>query len=106
MTQDLFFLRDRNTYFYERKVKEMKQYFIGINKRTKELLIGLLDLGATLMFYYHPITLELNKKYNFYDGKWMLLTDTTTDGSTIKEIEEFLSNFDDLNYKIIFYQEL
>ena len=29
-----------------------KQYFIGVNKRDDDLINGLFDLGALLMFYY------------------------------------------------------
>ena len=84
----------------------MKQYFIGIDKRSTKVFDGLFDLGATLMFYHHPITRELNKKFNFYEGEWMLLTDVSTDGSVINKVENFLKSCDNLNYKIIFYQEL
>lgn len=87
----------------------MKQYFIGIEKRTKKLIIGLLDLGATLMFYYHPKTIELNNMYKFYSGEWMLYTDVFPD-SGIQEIKEFLEEEKkkdpSINYKIVYFQDI
>lgn len=76
-------------------------YFIGFNKRTDSLFDGLFDLGANLMFYYHPATIALNKKYNFYNGEWMFFDDKTEDGSGIRKIREFLDSFNDLKYEII-----
>lgn len=84
----------------------MKQYFIGIDKRSKNVIIELFNYGASLMFNHHPIILELNKKFNFYDGEWMLLTDVSTDDSHINTIRDFLESCDDLKYEIIFYKEL
>lgn len=68
---------------------EQKQYFIGFNRRDEELILGLLEIGGTLMFYYHPVTAELNKKYEFYSGEWMLYTDVFPDFG-IDKINEFI----------------
>lgn len=81
----------------------MKQYFIGVNKRSEELIMGLIDLGCTLMFYYHPKTIELNLKYEFYDGEWLFRA--PYDDSEMVMIKNFLerykSNDDDLKFEII-----
>lgn len=83
----------------------MKQYFIGINKCSQELLIGLLDLGATLMFRWHPKTMELNHKFEFYDGEWLLYTDCYPD-TGLNEIKAFLENMkrndSNLKYETVF----
>lgn len=88
----------------------MKQYFIGISQRSQDLLLGLLDLGATLMFTWHPVTVKLNDQFGFYDGEWLLLTCVTHDWSEIEEVRSFLENqtktIENLNFKIIYYQEL
>ncbi len=68
----------------------MKQYFIGISKRSENLVLGLMDLGATLMFYWHPKTIELNGKFKFYDGEWFLLTASSDE--EISKVSEFLTN--------------
>ena len=68
----------------------MNQYFIGVNKRSEKLIIGLMDLGATLMFRWHPKTLELNYEFGFYDGEWLLVT-CASDDSEIDNIRDFLS---------------
>ena len=78
----------------------MKQYFIGINKRSEKLVLGLLDLGATLMFKYHPITLTLNAKLGDYD-EWFLYPDVCPDFG-IEEVEHFLKNeLDTVEYSIV-----
>lgn len=86
----------------------MKQYFIGISKRSKDLILGLMDLGCTLMLYFHPKTMELNSKYEFYDGEWLLVT--CTNDSEINEIKLFLeqktSDENDLKFEIVHYQSL
>ena len=83
----------------------MKHYFIGFNKRLDEIFDGLFNLGATLMFYYHPATITLNEKYNFYNGEWMLFNDDTEDGSGIENVRIFLESFDDLKYEIVLTQD-
>lgn len=84
------------------------QYYIGISKRSKDLIFGLMDLGCTLMFYFHPKTLELNLKYRFYEGEWLLVT--CSSDSEIDEIKRFLeqkaSNDSDLEFEIIPYQSV
>ena len=81
----------------------MKYYFIGVNKRSEELIMGLMNLGCTLMFYYHPKTIELNLKYEFYDGEWLFRA--SYDDSKIEMIKNFLeqykSNDDNLKFEII-----
>lgn len=80
----------------------MKQYFIGVNQRSKNVITGLFDLGATLMFYYHPKTIELNNNYEFYDGEWMFYT--CFDDSEIEKIRSFLESKSDsqnLKFEII-----
>lgn len=84
----------------------MKQYLIGVNKRSMDIILNLFNIGATLMFYHHPIVRSLNEKYNFYEGEWLLLTDVTNDDSMIDEVRKLLDTYDDLKYRIIFYQEL
>lgn len=68
----------------------MKQYFIGVNQRSDDLFSGLFDLGATLMFYYHFITMGLNRRFGFYDGEWMLYV--CEDDRGIEKIRSFLEN--------------
>ena len=81
----------------------MKHYFIGVNKRYEELIMGLMNLGCVLMFYYHPKTIELNLKYEFYDGEWLFrapYNDSEID--LIKKfLEQYKSNNNDLKFKII-----
>ena len=83
-------------------VMDMKQYFIGVNQRSENVIRGLFDLGATLMFYYHPKTIELNNNYGFYDGEWMFYT--CFDDSEIEKIRAFLESKSDsqnLKFEII-----
>lgn len=68
----------------------MKQYFIGVNQRSEDLILGLLDLGATLMFYYHFMTRDLNRRFEFYDGEWMFYS--CEDDHDIEKIRTFLEN--------------
>ena len=80
----------------------MKQYFIGVNQRSENVITRLFDLGATLMFYYHPKTIELNNKYGFYDGEWMFYT--CFDDSEIEKIRTFLESKSDsqnLKFEIV-----
>lgn len=78
----------------------MTQYFIGITKRSEKLVFGLLDLGATLMFKYHPMTLRLNTVLGDHD-EWFLYTDVCPDFG-IEEVERFLKNeLDVLEYSIV-----
>ena len=81
----------------------MKHYFIGVSKRSEDLILGLLNLGCTLMFYYHPKTLELNSKYKFYDGEWLLFT--CRNDSEINKIKLLLEqkalNDNKINFEII-----
>jgi hypothetical protein len=85
----------------------MKQYFIGVNKRSQKLILGLMDLGATLMLYWHPKTIELNNKFKFYDGEWLLVT-CVFDDSEIEEIRDFLNseceNDRNLRFEIVYHQ--
>lgn len=85
----------------------MKQYFIGINRISKEVLFKLLDLGGTLMFRHHYKTVELNEIFGFYDGKWMFYTDVQSDDSGIKENEAYLDtvhkNDEMFKYEIVFH---
>lgn len=82
----------------------LKQHFIGINKRTDELFKGLFDLGATLMFYYHWQTMELNEKFKFYNGGWFLHT-TINDNPEIEQIRTLLESISirdkDFKFEII-----
>lgn len=83
-------------------MKDMKQYFIGVNQRSKNVIMGLFDLGATLMFYYHPKTIELNNIYGFYDGEWSFYT--CFDDSEIEKIRAFLESKSDsqnLKFEIV-----
>ena len=86
----------------------MKQYFVGVNKRSRDLILGLLNLGCTLMFYYHFKTMELNSKYKFHDGEWLLIR--CADDSEINEVKLFLEqkalNDSSLEFKIIYHQQL
>lgn len=78
----------------------MKQYFIGIEKRSEKMVLGLLDLGATLMFKHHYKTIELNEKFMVCD-EWFLYTDVYPN-SGIEEIESFLrNNLGPLEYMIL-----
>ena len=87
----------------------MKQYFIGVNKRSEKIILGLMDRGATLMFYYHFKTRELNRKFGFYDGEWFLITCVDSE-SEISEIRHFLINEyrrdKDFKFKIIYHQTI
>ena len=89
--------------YNERRVVIMKHYFIGVDKRSEELIMGLINLGCGLMFYYHPKTIELNLKYEFYDGEWLFRA--SHNDSEIDLIKKFLeyykSNNNDLKFKII-----
>ena len=68
-------------------------YFIGVSKRSEKIINGLLDFGATLMFYYHPKTMELNNQDGFYDGEWLLYSCPDIDTSEMLEkIRSFLDN--------------
>jgi hypothetical protein len=82
----------------------MKQYFIGFNKRFDAVFDKLFDLGATLMFYWHPRTILLNGKYEFYDGEWMFYS-VEPDKNRIDEIKLALDNFvktvDGFKYEIV-----
>lgn len=71
---------------------KFKQYFIGINIRSEEIILRLFELGATLMFYYHWQTIGLNEKFKFYDGEWMLHTSMGDDYSEIEQIRALLEN--------------
>lgn len=78
---------------------QFKQYFIGVSSRTASLIIGLLNLGATLMFRYHPVTMTLNKEYEYYDGEWMLYTCVTSDPDReIKDIKDYLETMSEILY--------
>lgn len=81
----------------------MKQYFIGVNQRPEDLILGLFDLGATLMFYYHFTTRDLNRRFEFYDGEWMLYT--CENDRDIEKIKLFLKDkkksIKNLKFKII-----
>lgn len=82
----------------------MKQYFIGVNVHKKELLLRLLDAGATLMFHHHWATITLNESYGFWDGEWMVYT-VVHDESEIQKIELFLQlhqrRTDGFRFKIV-----
>ena len=78
---------------------QFKQCFIGVSYRTESLIIGLLNLGATLMFRHHPVTMALNKKYEYYDGEWMLYTCVTSDpDQEIKDIRDYLEIMSEILY--------
>ena len=85
----------------------MDQYFIGVNQRSEEIVMGLLNLGATLMFYYHWKTIELNEKYGFWDGEWFLLTDV---GDDFNNVNNFLYNMSEkipnFKYEIEHFQRI
>lgn len=71
---------------------KLTQHFIGINKRSEEIILRLVDLGATLMFYHHWQTLELNEEFELWDGEWMLHTSINDDYTEIEQIGTFLGN--------------
>ena len=82
----------------------MKHYFIGVNKRSKDLICRLMEtFGCTLMFHYHYKTMELNEKYKFYGGEWLFYTcDSESELDGIKSfLESKTLNDNDLEFKII-----
>lgn len=84
----------------------MKQYLIGINKKQKDILIELINLGGTLLHNNNGLVVYLNEKIKYDKGCWLLYTDAFPDQG-INEIKNFLSNKKDtIEYEIIFYQNL
>lgn len=79
------------------------KYFIGFNRRSEDVLSGLFDMGATLMFYYHLVTRDLNARYGFYDGEWMLYTcENEQDIEKVKSfLESKVESIKDFKFKII-----
>lgn len=61
------------------------------------------------MFRWHPKTMELNKKYEFYDGEWLLVS-CSTDETEINDIRNFLfgkCEFDkELKFEIVYHQDI
>lgn len=82
----------------------MEHYFIGVNKRSENLIMGLMNLGATLMFRWHARTMKFNDEFGFYDGEWLFLTCLPGD-QTIEKIKTFLTdecaNDNSLKFEII-----
>ena len=82
----------------------MEQYYIGINKSSDALINGLANIGASVVCRWLPKIEELNKKYDFYNGEWFLLS-CSTDGSELMNVINFLfdeSYFDEeLEFEIV-----
>lgn len=84
----------------------MKQYLIGIDKKQKDILIELINLGGTLLHNSNGLVVYLNEKIKYDKGCWLLYTDVFPDQG-INEIKNFLGNKKDtIEYEVIFYQNL
>ena len=82
----------------------MEQYYVGFNKRSDKMIADLMKLGAATICKWLPKIEELNKKYGFYEGEWMIVS-CSTDESELMNVRNYLfglCEFDDeLEFEII-----